>query len=290
MSAPGSGAPAAAPSALLLVDGPNLVMRAAFGGNDSTPAGVARAVAGATGLLARAILAANPTHVIVAFDCPGPSWRRAHWPAYKQHRSADTLPFCLAFEAALAARGFYCECVGEFEADDVIATRAVRARARGTAVAVASGDSDLLALTAPELGGARALVPEKGGAWRAYNAGDAAAKYGLRHARQLTDYKALRGESGDFGPGFGVRGIGEKYAAALLQAYDDLDAVLGANHLQLADRKLAKLVALVQGQSAAALLARHLIALRTDAPLRPVAPARCALGNPGGEQQEGRAA
>jgi DNA polymerase-1 len=249
---------------LLLVDGSNLVMRAAFGG-DIEPR---IAVPIATGLIHKAARQCAASHLIVALDVPGaPSWRKQKLPTYKAHRTRDTAPWFLAAHEEWSGRlKWFVEGVDLFEADDVIATIALRAKGRAEVV-ICSGDSDLLPLTAH---GFAVLKPENGGKFKTVQAADVCAKYQIASPDLLRDLKALTGEDGDNIPG--VPGIGPVKAGKLLQTYRDFAGVMGAAQPpKSTDKDLLK----VAEHAAAAHLAYELIGLRTDADVLPVKPSDC---------------
>lgn len=124
---------------LLIVDGSNVVMRAAFGG-DVAPR---QAVPVASGMIERAARECEATHLVVALDCPGePSWRRVFYPEYKANRTCETAEWITAAWREWSQAGWYVENQAGFEADDIIATVAVRARERAE-VFIYSSDSDL---------------------------------------------------------------------------------------------------------------------------------------------------
>lgn len=265
---------------MLLVDGANIVMRCAFGGDVE----VERAVQVATGMLARAVLALRPTHGIVAFDpywSKAQTWRKALYADYKGHRTLDTTPFLLRAGMEWEQRGWYCVGREGFEADDIIATLATRLRDRCDVV-ILSNDSDLLALAGQGVTIAR---PETGGTFKMFNAGDVALKYELQHARQLPDYKALVGETSDNVPG--VIGIGAKKASALLAAFPTIEAIIVA-HIEGKGGKLAKEVRRVYEQGDVVALAKRLVTLRDDVPVPPVPPSKCAILAPEPEPVAGQ--
>ena len=75
---------------LFIVDGSNVVMRCALGG-DIAPE---PAVKTATNMIYRAAREFEATHLVVALDCPGvPSWRKTLYPEYKAGRERDTTPW-----------------------------------------------------------------------------------------------------------------------------------------------------------------------------------------------------
>src|SRR5437899_3179796 len=119
-----------------------------------------------------------------------------------------------------------------FEAEDVIGTLAARA---GGEVAIFSGDRDLFQLVRdPDV---RVLYPRRGTSDlivvdESYIAGH----YGIP-GRAYADFAVLRGDPSDGLPG--VRGIGEKMAAALVSRYGSLEAILRAAEADAAAGPLA---------------------------------------------------
>lgn len=247
---------------LLLIDGSNLMMRAAFGG-DITPA---QAVPIATGLVERVIRQMQATHLVLALDTIAPSWRKELYPAYKANRTQDTGPWLAAACDAWEARGWYVAAQDGFEADDILATIARRA-ARHYPVAVVSSDSDLLVLAATEV---VIVKPQNGGKFETVSASEVCGKYRIVTPALLTDLKALTGESGDNIKG--VPGIGPVRAAELLATYHTLEQTIAAGR----DGK-CKHSATVAAHEPAARLAHQLVSLRYDVPLPPIQPALCAL-------------
>jgi 5'-3' exonuclease len=111
-----------------------------------------------------------------------------------------------------------------YEADDVIATLAARARER---VEILSGDRDLFALVRdPDVA---VLYPRRGTSnLEVIDEAAVTERYGIP-GRAYGDYALLRGDPSDGLPG--VRGIGEKTAARLIREHGSLDALLAATDL-----------------------------------------------------------
>lgn len=248
---------------LLLVDGSNLVMRCAFGG-DVPPV---PSVKTATNMIERVAREHAATHLVVALDCPGvPNWRKQLYPDYKANRTRDTSDWLTEANAQWCQRGWWVEAVPGYEADDILATVALRAKARAEVVVV-SGDSDVLPLLAD---GVQILKPLNGGKFEAMGREGVCTRYGISRLAQLTDLKALTGETGDNVPG--VAGIGPVRAAQLLAAHQDLDGVIAAG-LANACKHSAKVAAVADTVR----LARRLVTLATDVPVVPIQPSGCAL-------------
>jgi DNA polymerase-1 len=208
-------------STLLAVDGTNLAHRAyhALAGTamrtaDGTPVWVLHGVAG---LLVRALQAASPSSLVVAFDLPGGCpHRRELAPSYKAQRPApaDDLAVQLAaLPAQLAAAGLAVRSAAGWEADDVIASVVAQAGAAGAGAAVVSSDKDLYQLV-----GAHVRVFNPAGHWV-----DAAAvhdRWSVPPARWV-EFAALCGEQADNLPG--VPGMGPKRSARLIAAFADVE-------------------------------------------------------------------
>lgn len=251
---------------LLLVDAANVLLRCAFGGD--TPPEQSNPVA--VGMIERAIREVKATHLVIAIDYPGaPSWRSLEFGEYKAQRTRDTSPWIIAGATAFAKRGWHCEVHAGFEADDIIATIATRAAPRSPRVVILSGDSDLMALT--EHRSVDVLRPISGGKFDVFNRAAVCAKYTIPTPKLLADYKALVGEPTDNIPG--VPGIGETRASSLLIKFPGgLEDIIrlgqgGYNRdaqrvAQFADR---------------ARLALRLVSLRTDVPVEPIHPSKCAV-------------
>src|SRR5262249_49069292 len=148
-------ASAPATERLFLIDGSGFIFRAyhalpPFTRSDGTPVG---AVAGFCNMLYKALEDAKgadqPTHFAVIFDAARKTFRSDIYPEYKAHRPEppeDLIPqFGLVRDAT---RAFSVACIESpgFEADDLIATYAKAAAARGAEVTILSSDKDLMQL------------------------------------------------------------------------------------------------------------------------------------------------
>jgi len=250
---------------LLVVDGTNIVMRCSLGGEMS----VAQSVPTASNMIERAARECEATHMVIALDCPGvPTWRKEVYPDYKANRTLDTSPWIFAAADEWHRRKWWVEDVVGYEADDIIATIALRAAARpDTEVFALSGDSDVLPLTAQ---GIRVIKPASGGQFTTLASTHVCGKYGISSPTALVELKAMTGESGDNVPG--VAGIGDVRALALLTAHGDLEGVIAAGL-----RNVCKYSEKVAAAADLARLSRRLVTLATDAPVVKINPAGCAL-------------
>src|SRR6267378_2983960 len=218
---------------LWLVDGSHTIFRAYHAlPHLSTRQGVpTNAVYGFTTMLLRAIREGSPTHLAVAFDEEAKAKRSEIYDAYKATRGAppdDLIPQFPLVRQVLEAMRVPAIGFPGYEADDVIATLAKRAKAQGWDVVIVSGDKDLMQLV---VDGIRCYdsMYEK---W--YGPAEVEEKWGVPPA-QVADLLALTGDKIDNIPG--VPGVGEKTAAGLLKEHGTLENVL-ANATQVKKPKL----------------------------------------------------
>src|SRR6266436_6245715 len=218
---------------LWLVDGSHTIFRAYHAlPHLSTRQGVpTNAVYGFTTMLLRAIREGNPTHLAVAFDEAGKQARSEIYAEYKATRGAppeDLSPQFPLVRRVLEALNVPGVGLSGWEADDVIATLARRARALGWEVVIVTGDKDLLQL----VDGAVRCYDSMYEKW--YGPAEVEEKWGVP-PQQVADLLALTGDKIDNIPG--VPGVGEKTAAGLLKEHGTLENVL-ANAAQVKKPKL----------------------------------------------------
>ena len=213
---------------LLIIDGHSLAFRAFYALNPSnfrTPDGQhTNAVHGFISMLLNLLEGEKPTHLAVAFDISGPSFRAVEYPEYKGNRGETPEEFIgqtELLEEAMKAMNITTLTKKDYEADDILASMADQAAVAGFRVLVVSGDRDTFQLIGDDT---TILYPIKGVMNLARMNDDAVVeKYGI-HAKQYPDLAALVGETSDNLPG--IPGVGPKTAAKWLQAYGDLDTVL----------------------------------------------------------------
>ena len=213
---------------LLIIDGHSLAFRAFYALNPAnfrTPDGQhTNAVHGFISMLLNLLEGEKPTHLAVAFDISGPSFRAVEYPEYKGNRGETPEEFIgqtELLEEAMQAMNIRTLTKKDYEADDILASMADQASAAGYRVLVVSGDRDTFQLIGDNT---TILYPVKGVMNLARMNDDAVLeKYGI-HAKQYPDLAALVGETSDNLPG--IPGVGPKTAAKWLQAYGDLETVL----------------------------------------------------------------
>jgi DNA polymerase-1 len=214
---------------LLLLDGHSLAYRAFFAlPTDlvTTSGTVTNAAYGFTSMLAKVVADEQPDALAVAFDAPGGSTERyALDPEYKAGRSAAPDLFRAQLpliDGVLDALEITRLSVSGVEADDVIATLATMAADNGVDVVIVTGDRDSFQLVRdPHI---KVLYNKRGVSdYAKYDEAGIVERTGGVTPLQYVDYAALRGDSSDNLPG--VPGIGEKTAAKLITAYNDLEGI-----------------------------------------------------------------
>jgi DNA polymerase-1 len=213
---------------LMLIDGHSLAFRAFYALNPSnfkTPDGQhTNAVHGFISMLLNLLEGEKPTHLAVAFDISGPSFRATEYPEYKGNRGETPPEFfgqTELLEDAMESMNIRTLTKKDYEADDILASLADQASAAGFKVLVVSGDRDTFQLISEDT---TILYPVKG-VMNLARMDDAAVleRYGI-HAKQYPDLAALVGETSDNLPG--IPGVGPKTAAKWLQQHGDLKTIL----------------------------------------------------------------
>src|SRR5688572_5320639 len=212
---------------LMLIDGNSLTYRAFFAlpTDMATAHGqVTNAVYGFTSMLINLLRDHRPDHVAVAFDRPEPTFRHEKVEEYKATREAapDILrqQMGLVREVAETLRIPIIEQAG-FEADDIIATLATKARDAGMETIIVTGDRDSYQLVADPY--IKVLYNRRGVSdYALYDEKGIEEKTGVPPVL-YSQYAALRGDPSD--NLLGVPGVGEKTAAKLIMKYGGLDGI-----------------------------------------------------------------
>lgn len=244
---------ALSPTRVLLVDGFNLVRRIYEARPDGESA-IDDVSETAARSLQRALKEHHPSHAVVVFERHDMTWRHLLYADYKGGRKPTPEPLLQgipAMERRFASLGIHSFSLPNYEADDVIATLAAGITSAGGEVIILSTDKSYLQLL--------------GGGVRIFNHFDQSeyleteivSRYGVKLS-QLTDYWALTGDSSNNIKG--VPKIGSKSAAALLNRYASLEAILSS---QDEEAKVLR----VQADAALARRCRHLVTLKQDVEL-----------------------
>jgi 5'-3' exonuclease len=220
------------PGQLTLLDAPSLWYRAFYGvpssvtSPDGTPV---NAVRGFLDLTARVVRDTRPARLVACLDLDWrPAFRVAAVPSYKQHRTveggAEAEPEGLDTQVrvlleVLDALGVATAGQPGYEADDVMGTLATRETGP---VDVVTGDRDMFQLVRDD-GPVRVLYAVEKMA--PYTPGTVAARYGIP-GTAYAEYAVLRGDPSDGLPG--VKGVGDKTAAALVSRFGTVEGMLAA--------------------------------------------------------------
>ncbi|MFN8454113.1 MAG: DNA polymerase I [Anaerolineae bacterium] len=214
-------------STLILIDGHALAYRAYFGmpATFSTAAGEpTHAVYGFANMLLAVWKEYNPDYFIVTFDA-GDTFRHELYGEYKATREKmpdDLSSQITRIEQLVKAFNMPVFTKEGYEADDLLGTLATQAAAQGIETLIVTGDRDAFQLVNPHIkvvypGGQNRFNERK-----LYDEAEVEARFGVPPG-QLVDLKAMVGDTSDNIPG--IKGIGDKTAAKLLQQYGSLEGI-----------------------------------------------------------------
>jgi len=255
----------AAPKKFAIIDGKSVFYRGYYAmpnlaTKDGTPTG---GVFGFATMALEVIRRLKPDYVAVAWDKPKTNIRRRLelYPEYKAGRKPPPPDFyeqIPVLHELLKAFGWPLYEMDDYEADDIMGTLAVQARAQGIETMLVTSDLDMLQLVN---GNVHVYALKTGFSnIELYSPKTFEAKYGIG-VHQFVDYKALVGDSSDNIPG--VAGVGPVAARKLLNEYktldgiyENIDLISGKAHSQLAEHKDM------------AYLSHKLAEIWTDAPLK----------------------
>ena len=202
----------------------------------------------------------KPTHLAVAFDPAGPTFRHEAFEQYKAQRQETPEDIRWAvprIKQLLQAMNIPILQVDGFEADDVIGTLAHQAEAEGFDVYMATPDKDYGQLVTEHIFMYR---PRHTGGFEKLGPQEVCEKYGLQSQVQVVDLLGLMGDSSDNIPG--CKGVGEKTAVQLLQQFGSIENLL-ANTDQLKGALQRK----VQEQVENIRFSKFLATIKTDVPI-----------------------
>lgn len=211
---------------LVILDGHHLMYRAfyAIPRTLKTSSGEqTNAVFGVASMLLTLLNIEKPDKLLFCFDAGEETFRHQENATYKEGRAETPDDFYIQIPRILElvdTFGFRHVSDPKYEADDFLCTYAKAGEEAGMKVTIVTGDRDALQLATENV---RIAIPHKGYQQTEYlGPKEILAKYGVR-PDQIASYKGLTGDSSDNLPG--VRGIGPKGAAQLLQSYGTLTGV-----------------------------------------------------------------
>ena len=202
----------------------------------------------------------KPTHVAVAFDPHGPTFRHEAFEQYKAQREEtpeDIRKAVPVIKDILKAMNITVLEQAGFEADDVIGTVAGLAEKEGFEVFMATPDKDYGQLVTDKI---HMYRPRHTGGFEQMGPEEVCAKYGLQNKSQVIDLLALMGDASDNIPG--CKGVGEKTAVQLLTQFGSVE-----NLLAHTDELKGALKTKVESQVEEIKFSQFLTTIRTDVPV-----------------------
>lgn len=205
-----------------------------------------------------------PDAIAIAFDVPGPTFRKKIFSGYKSNRKGmpdelfSQLPVLKNLLKLLGYNIVECE---NYEADDILGTLSHSFKKNGHMCIIATGDRDLLQLVSENIS-VRIASTKYGSPYSTlYNEDVILEKFGV-HPSQLIEVKALQGDTSDNIPG--VKGIGEKTAQILIKEFGNIDNIY--NNIDTIDVKESIRKKLIDGKQSA-YMSRELGKICTNAPV-----------------------
>ncbi|MBQ1913062.1 MAG: DNA polymerase I [Bacteroidales bacterium] len=200
----------------------------------------------------------KPTHLAVAFDPPGGTFRHQLYPEYKGTRPPTPQLVIDALEpltALVQAMQVPVLMVPGFEADDVIGSAATQMAGDQTDVFMVTPDKDYGQLISEHV---FQLKPGKSGSEaEVLGPAELCAKWGISSPSQVIDMLAICGDTADNVPG--VKGVGEVGAAKLMARYGSLEGIYA--HLDELSEKQRAMFVEAQPHMA---LSQTLVTIKTD--------------------------
>lgn len=199
----------------------------------------------------------QPTHLAVAFDPPGKTFRHQLYPEYKANRQATPelviesldplIELCGAMKIPVLMKP-------GFEGDDVLGSMAVQCAGRGFVSYMVTPDKDFGQLVGPSV---FQVKPGKNGADEILGEKELCEKFGIQTPSQVIDMLTLCGDTADNVPG--VKGIGEVSASKLICRYGNVEGIY-AHIDELPPRQAAQLMEAKDHIE----LSRTLVTIKTD--------------------------
>lgn len=218
------------------------------------------AIFGFVNILEDVLKKENPSHVAVAFDPKGPTFRHEAFEQYKAQREEtpevirQSVPI---IRDIIEAYNIPILEVPGYEADDVIGTISKQAAQKGFTVYMMTPDKDYGQLVGDNIYMYR---PKHGGGYDIMGVPEVLAKFNLSSSEQVIDLLGLMGDSSDNIPG--CPGVGEKTAQKLLADFGSIDNLL-ANTDKLKGAQKKK----VEENAEQIRFSKFLATIKTDVPI-----------------------
>ena len=203
----------------------------------------------------------NPTHIGIAFDPKGPTFRHEAYEAYKAQREEtpevirESVPVIKEFIKAYNIPIFE---VAGFEADDVIGTLAKQAEKRGIVTYMMTPDKDYGQLVSETTFIYRPKYGDK--EFEVMGVERVKEKFGIASTKQVIDLLGLMGDSSDNIPG--CPGVGEKTAQKLIAQFGSIE-----NLLEKTEELKGALKTKVEENRDKILFSKFLATIKTDVPI-----------------------
>ena len=219
------------------------------------------AILGFVNTLEEVLKKENPTHIGVAFDPSGPTFRHEAYEQYKAQREetpeAIRLSVPIIKDIIRAYRIPILEVPG-YEADDVIGTLATEAGKQGITTYMMTPDKDYGQLVSDNVFMYR---PKHSGGFEVMGIEEIKAKFDIRSTEQVIDMLGLMGDSSDNIPG--CPGVGEKTAQKLVAEFGSIE-----NLLAHTDQLKGALKTKVEANREMITFSKFLATIKVDVPIK----------------------
>ena len=218
------------------------------------------AIVGFVNTLYEVLTKEHPTHLGVAFDPHGPTFRSEVYPAYKAQREAtpeDIKKAVPIIKDLLKAWNIPILQVDGYEADDVIGTLATKAGQEGVETYMLTPDKDYGQLVTNNV---FIFRPRHGGGYETMGPEEVKAKYTIPSTEAVIDLLALMGDSADNFPG--CPGVGEKTAVKLINEFGTIE-----NLISKTDELKGALKTKIESHIEDIKMSKFLATIKTDVPI-----------------------
>ena len=218
------------------------------------------AIVGFVNTLYEVLTKEHPTHLGVAFDTHGPTFRSEVYPAYKAQREAtpeDIKRAVPIIKDLLKAWNIPILQVDGYEADDVIGTLATKAGQEGVETYMLTPDKDYGQLVTNNV---FIFRPRHGGGYETMGPEEVKAKYTIPSTEAVIDLLALMGDSADNFPG--CPGVGEKTAVKLINEFGTIE-----NLISKTDELKGALKTKIESHIEDIKMSKFLATIKTDVPI-----------------------
>ncbi len=203
----------------------------------------------------------KPTHIGVAFDLPGGTFRNEWFPEYKANRQEQPEDITIAIpyvKKLVEAMDIPLLMIPGYEADDVIGTIAKRAAKHDFEVFMMTPDKDYGQLVEDHIYMYKPAIFGKDA--EKLGVKEVCEKWGIERPEQVIDLLGLMGDAVDNIPG--VPGVGEKTAAKLIATYGSVEGLY-----ENADKLTGKIAEAIKNNKEQAFMSKKLARIELDVPI-----------------------